>query len=418
MGWKEQFNRANTRIKNNIKQDAKDKLDLTKQKVEHSSVARFTKQKGLKNKAKFIGKGALNKFKSTNLYQNVKKFVGNVGKVLDFIIANIVPISIISAVLVLGTNIAIMSIGFVQAVGETPHYYCYTNPSDAIKNSKAYKQYCENDTSYIKMDTVNGHYVVQDGPGPCCACSVLNMLIRFYHSNNINIYDFLWQSNGQYAPIGSSIIAPSRDQYNLRLFITGSGGVNDSTKWAANLSTNGSKEFAENHGKPDYTMANWGYLRDPTINGGYTDVSTNENWVWDLSLENDSEGTDWSAQWYNGNHISIEGTKATFVHEDRAFRSLEEFKIILGAHPAGVVVYREYKPGKNHAILVTGYNESTGQFTVVDPALGLMGGFEQSADNCVSSDGVPIFNNAILSNPSGTTNGCNNMKSFTYLEQG
>ena len=411
MEWKEKFEKSNNRIKNDIKQKTKDNIDLTKQKIEHTDAVQFMKQKGFKAKASFVG----NKIKDSKLGQTVRKIGKVAGNIINFIVANAIPIAIISGIFVFGTTAAINAIAISQALGTSPHYYCYLDPPEAVKNSIEYQQYCQNDATYIKMDSVNGHYVVQDGPGPCVSCSVLNMLIRFYYANNINIYNYLWQSNGTYAPIGSSIIA-NRDEYNLRLFVTGSDLMNDSSKWAATNIPNGSKEFAENHGKKDYTMANWGYLRDPAINvtNGYPDLSTNDNWVWDLSLENDAPGTDWSAQWYSGNNVTIEGTKATFVQERRAFRSLEEFKILLDAHPAGIVVYRQYAAGQNHGILVTGYNESTGTFMVVDPALSIMGGYETSADMCAGG----IFNNAILSDPAGSTNGFANIIAFAYIEQG
>lgn len=427
MSWNEKFDKAdsqikksNSKLKDDISQKTKAKLDLTKQKIEHSNAVQFVKQKGFKNKAKFIGKGALNKFKNTNLAKNLQNIAKGVTKGAQFIVANIVPISIISGILVLGSNFTIMGVGIAQSIGETPHYYCYANPSDEIKQSKEYKQYCENETSFVKFSTVNGHYVMQDGPGPCCSCSVLNMLIRFYTNNSINIYDYLWQSNGQYAPIGNSILTTDKNQYNMRKFITSTYGKNDDSLWHAKENLpNGSMEFAKNHGKENYTMANWGYVRDPSIDsGGYTSLATNENWVWDLSLENNAEGTDWGAQWSTGNKVTIEGITATFVHESRPFRSLEELKIILNAHPAGIVVYRTYATGHNHAILVTGYNESTKKFTVIDPALGVMGGYEHDADSCVYGSGVQIFNNAILNDPAGKSYGFDNVLSFTYIEQG
>ena len=42
-----------------------------------------------------------------------------------------------------------------------------------------YKQYCENETSFMKFSDIDGHYVVQDGAGPCCSCAMLNMLISY-----------------------------------------------------------------------------------------------------------------------------------------------------------------------------------------------------------------------------------------------
>lgn len=420
MSWKDRFDKANSHIKDSIKQKTSDKIDLAKNKIAHSNAAQFANQKGLKNKAAFLGKSALNKAKNTNAAKKLQNAAKKAAKAAQFIASNIVPISIICGVLVFGSNLAIMVVGITQAVGETPHYYCETDPSDSVKQSKEYKQYCENETSFMKFSDIDGHYVVQDGAGPCCSCAMLNMLIRFYYANGINIYDYLWQSDGKYAPIGNSILTDNSAQYNLRLFIT--GNISENTDpWRAKLGVNGSKDFAKSHGKNDYTMANWGYLRDPTINNseGYGDLSTNENWVWDLSLENDAPGTGWEAQWYSGNNVTIEGTTATIVHESRAIRSINEFKILLNAHPAGIVVYREYTPGNNHAILVTGYDESTGRFTVVDPARGFYGGFEHDADECVSGGGVTIYNNDILSDPSGTAaNGCNHMMSFTYIEEG
>lgn len=423
---KEQFHNAKERISGDIKQGASDTLNSIKDKAKYSSVGRFAQEKGFKNKAKFIGKGALNKFKSTDVYNTFKKVQKGIGNFLNFIIANWQIILIIIAVLLVASTLALFAVSIAQTIGENPHYYCYTNPSPEIRKSKEYMQYCTNDASYIKFDDVNGHYVVQDGAGPCTACCVLNMLIRFYYSNDINIYNYLWQSNGQYGSVGNTLQATDSNEYNFRRYITGYIGKNEDM-FTAKGQPNGSIDFAASFGKSNYTMANWGYLRDPTIDSGegYGDMN-NENWVWDLSIaENNGEGSSWGTQWGNGRSVTIEGTTATFVEVNEPIKSLDDFKELLIAHPSGIIVYRQYgvmtgSSYPRHGILVTGYDEDNQCFKIVDPAFGMSGGYERLATDgdCIKSNGVEIFNNSILSDPTGSTYGQPNMMKYVYLKEG
>lgn len=455
MGWKESFNKANDKIKtavknnnehhkeqfhnaaeridNDIKQGANDILDSIDDKVKYSGVGQFAQQKGFKNKASFVANGALNKFKGTDVYKAFKSVKKGIGAVLNFILMNWLLILIIAIVVPLVATLGLYAFSIAQGIGETPHYYCYTNPGPEIRKSKEYMQYCTNDASYIDFSDVNGHYVVQDGPGPCTACCVLNMLIRFYYSNDINIYNYMWQSNGQYGQLGNTLESPDKNEYNFRRWITGYIGANTYSSFVAKGQPNGSIEFAASFGKPDYTMANWGYLRDPSIDNGegYGDMN-NENWVWDLSIpENNGEGSSWGTQWYNGHQVTIEGTTATIVEVDEPIKSLDDFKELLIAHPAGIIVYRKYAEDSNpsnvpmHGILVTGYDEDNQSFTIVDPAWGMSGGYERLAtDTVIKSYGVEIFNNDILSDPAGQTE-CNvqgkflpNITKYVYIEEG
>ena len=416
---------------------AKNRVALEKEKFNHSSLGRFTKEKGLKNKAKFVGKGTWNKVKHTNIAQMLKRIFERIKKIIKFIIKHGKFIIAFSSIVLLLGNGIIFVVSITKAYGSTPHYYCDIKPDSHVKNTKFYQQYCTtNNASNFNLDSINGHYIMQDGSGPCASCAFANLFLRFYTNRGINFYDYLWQDDGQY-PIDLRIEANVGG--TLRAYVNqGSMSKNQkdngeekytikyNTKDPSSgikYSATGSNAFAKKHGYGDVTMANWGYLRDEdldfsgqTIGQTYQDISNFDSWVFDFSVKDSSvPGSTWSFSCTSGTYISINGVKATIKYVEYGASSTwewnngEDLKKLLDEHPAGIYVYRYYEPSKRHAILVTGYDENG--FYVVDSGKGLLGGFEGSADSslyCCTS----LWNNEILNNPIA-----NNVISYAYIEE-
>lgn len=421
MGWKEQMGKTTARIK----QGARDKTigraenwaNLQKDKFNHSTLGKVAQAKGFKGKAGALGKGAAKKLKGYNAYKKAQEAIKKIQKVASFLISHGKVILIVTAVVTLIWNGAIFVIGITQALGSTPHYYCEIDADEGIKQTSLYKQYCSKGSSAFELENLNGHYVSQDGSGPCTCCSSMNLLLRYFTKHDINVYDYMWGEDGQYdidKTVNVSDTEHMQGGTTFRKFTNGNSY--NITTCTAKFGEYGSRNFALANGKPGYTMANWGYVRDDTLD--YTDVEmddsftdfngNNEKWVWDLSIEtNNGPGSTWGAVW-GSRAIIIDGVTATFEYVPGDWGDADGLRQLLDEHPSGVIVYRNY--GSNlHAILVTGYKEDV--FYVVDSGFGTMGGFEGPATSslfCIQS----CWTNEVLKNPSG-----HNVQCYIYIKE-
>ena len=409
--WKDKFNKSTERIKESAKTKVNEKVDLAKGKVNNSNAMSFMKADGAKGKLDFVKNKALGKVKAYEFYKKIQAMILQMQKVISFVVANIEVIGISTLVIILVWNLTIFGISVAQTIGDTPHYYCDIDADEGIRRTALYKQYCANGGSGFDLGSINGHYIVQDGSGPCTCCALNNLLLRYYTANGENYYEYLWNDAGIYSPDALALDCTVGN--NIRSYIN--GGSSNSTNCTSGSSfPNGSSKFASENGKTGYTMSNWGYLRDESVEyegttNAYENLANNENWVWDLSLDNKGAGTAWSAAWTDGNKVSINGITATWTHVEGSWGNGSDLRLLLDEHPSGVVVYRQYGTGKMHAILVTGYDEDG--FKVVDSGLGCRGGFEgpaSSSNFCIQS----IWNNDILENPSGK-----NIISYTYIAE-
>ena len=351
-------------------------------------------------------------------------------KLLKFIKKNLKAILAISAIVTFGSNAILFGSSLIHAIGETPHYYCDVDPPAAIKNSHAYQQYCVlNNGSNFTLDEINGHYIMQDGSGPCLACAFANMFLRYFTRNNINFYDYLWQEDGQY-PVERQIQASIGSTW--RTFTNYNSSAKNLKDDGTEKYTNkgdaylgGVKKFGQKYGH-NITMADWGYLRDDSkiytgqpIGQAYDNLSANEKWVYDLSVWNSWDpGSTWTVGFGTGANVTIEGVKATLVVIRRdevssnnwQYNSGDDLRKLLDEHPSGIMVYRVYDGDRHHAILVSSYNPD-GTFNVVDSGKGLLGGFEGPASSdtfCITR----IYNDNVLNNPNQ-----NGIIWYAYIEE-
>lgn len=372
--WKKQFNKSREKDKKSVK-------DLAAQKrkdLEDKLLDQVADKGSLKGK--LLAKGI--KLVKDN------KYLKEASKVISFIASNIQTILVILLIIIVACYFLITFMSIFQAIGSTPHYYCDIDADKGVKRSKVYQQYCTNGSVGFELDNINGHYIVQDGSGPCTDCACLNLLLRYYTSKEINLYDYLWDNTGQFIADNNALsLDTTFGNTSIRKYIAASGNTNCSNK--ASL-TRGSKWFAKKHptknisNSNNFSKADWGYVRDESLSFEGLDfdeaintdeaknISTNDNWVWDLSCE-----TTWSAQWGEGNYITIDGVTATWEYPEK-WTNKEELKALLLKYPSGIVAWRNYGSG-NHAILITGWNEEEQCFNVVDSALATSGGFEGPA---------------------------------------
>lgn len=411
--WDEKFNNVSSRIKSpqNNPEHNQGKLDNAINNVTNS-IQKFGPKFGnravnkLVNSAKNTGKAIMN----SDTAKQIQKIIQTTAKIVKVIATNAKLIGIVFAIVVLVYSAVIFGISIGQSVGTSPHYYCDVEATTSVKNSKLYKQYCVRAKGF-ELENINGHYLVQDGSGPCTDCSMNNMFLRYFTRLDINWYDYLWQQDGQYAIEGqlltNSIGQESTIRHHLNAYTTAT--AEQGVDVAHDSVVNGSIHFAELHNKPGYTMANWGYFRDNSLDiekwnqtyNYYINNKDNSKWVWDLSLPNFGEGSNWCVNWtqklkLNG-LLNVETVILDTGFNQAVLKDMFTNPTICGQ--AGIVVFydRDGDASPDHAILVTGYDTQRKEYRVVDPALGTAGGFEgpaSSANFCSEAAGVSAMLNS------------------------
>lgn len=417
------------------------KIDLTKQKFDHSKAGHAAK--GLKDFAKSKDKAGyakgkvksaanrtkenikslpgrtFNKAKNKLLNNNtIKRTIEAVTHMVNFIVTWWKVIAIVGIIVLVGFNVTVIAIGISQSIGPSPHYYCDLEASSSIKSSSVYQQYCKQKDIAWTVDNINGHYIVQDGSGPASACAMLNMALRYYtlESDNLdfgttNVYKYLWQADGRYNINGSTLSDGTSQNKTIRQILGSDHAKNDEDSTAS--MTNGSRQFAAAHEKLGYNMSNWGYLRDDSVDyksyaitsDFYEDLSQNEKWVWDLSLDNKAEGTSWVLDNWNKkfimNSVKFNVEQMTCPNGDKGYAILKNRLISVltdkandsdnwwqyYSRSAGVMV--EYTKTKGsievtHTILLTkALTTTSGKYLFygVDSSLGTSGGWEGPFDS-------------------------------------
>ena len=262
-------------------------------------------------------------------------------------------------------NGVIIGIGISQGLASSPHYYCDPDAPKSIKSSSVYQQYCVRKSNIWGVDNINGHYIVQDGKGPAASCAILNMILRFYSIDDdefaygkSNVYSYLWQQDGRYTNRGNSVGGDDTGVTALKSIrqVLNNGASTANTKLNNNLE-NGTRSFALAHDKSNFTMSNWGYLRDESIDyedymlksDFYDSQADNDKWVWDLSLDNMAEGTSWLDSDFN----SKSGNWDFSVRMGVTRCNIETFKI-----PAGDKGYEIFKNRIDNILVGTSEGET------------------------------------------------------------
>ena len=349
--------------------------------------------------------GAAEQFGNTDIGKKTKEIFDKIKRTVAFIADNIKVILICSAIVVLGSFITIFSISMIQTFGKSPHYYCEVVPDEFIKDTEFYKQYCERNPNSFELETLNGHYIVQDGSDVELqkACALNNMLLRFWCMNEVNWYDCLWDETGKYPNEPLIDIKYQSGARDLRHYVNGNNTTDNTSSTCFTGNAYGATAFAKENDISNWKTATWGYLRDNTMT--YANQTTagdsvtkdhyqNENWVWDLTSTNvwdvpaDNETGDLNlfalSNWtFRGGDVDIyhlkpgEKIKTGDGQEISApIDDLDLLNMILGqhvykGHPEGIVVYTD-----SAAILITGWDSVTKSFICIDSSLGLVGGFE------------------------------------------
>lgn len=355
-------------LKDNVKQNAYNKIGINPEEI--------MKAKGTSGKALAIAKQLGGK--AAEKYEWVGKAVDfgkNVANAVRFIITYWKPILITILVIVAAFCITVRFLNFYQAVGKSPHYYCDIEADEGIKKTQLYKQYCATGNS-LDLENLQGHYIIQQGSGPCTDCSFLNMYLRYFTKNGVNFYEYLWNDEGE---CPNKFTDTSIGEVTPYEFFAAPGYGSDPAYTAGDVS-GGPMEFARNHGKgsPEPNNANWGYVFSEDEYTDYENLAGSGSWVWDLThgLHRPGENASWNAGWNDGKTMTIDGVTATL--RCGGALSYDELKDLVKEHPSGIEVYGDYKGDSNpdHAILITKYDDATGEFWCVDPGLYMAGGFE------------------------------------------
>lgn len=408
----------------------KDMNDFEKDPLRTTGRVALNGAKGIGGKALKFGNDVIQKQRELRRIVNTTKNIAV--KLMPY--TKIIGIACVVVLLIYNAIIFGISVG--QSVETSPHFYCDVDAPLAIKHSAVYQQYCTQKDLNWNVENINGHYIVQDGKGPADCCAIANMLLRFYTIKSgdlwfgtTNVYSYLWQSDGQYNIRGTTFALDDPDagaiasSYTIRSMLT---GYNDAINYEENDPDIkvGSREFAAMQEKPDFTMSNWGYLRDENIDiKSYKQTSDfyladdeNTNWVWDLSVENQAPGSAWrnpDKSWemsfrLNGTKFAIEemkcpnGDKGYAILKDRIVNVLnatygdwtEYYK-----GTAGVLLQYSKTTSTDtikHTILLTKYKkDSAGNMTWygVDSSLGVCGGWEgplNDSEERFVNDGIRI----------------------------
>lgn len=345
--------------------------------------------------------------------------------------------AIVAIVAVLLFNFIVFAIGVGQSVSISPHYYCDLEAPSSVKRSKVYQQYCTLKDLNWNVSNINGHYIVQDGKGPADSCAIANMLLRFYtiESGDLwfgttNVYRYLWQGDGQYNINGTTFAQGDTEAGATATNFTIRAKLNNYTT-ASNTNendpdvANGARAFAASQEISNFTMSNWGYLRDESIDiKSYKQTSDfymaddeNTKWVWDLSVGNMAEGSAWradNATWnmsfrLNGTKFELEemkcptGDKGYAILKDRIINVLNTLSGKWTEYykgRAGVILEYSVTGAENykHTILLTKCKETSSGSGVyewygVDSSLGTSGGWEgplNDPDGKFVADGVEL----------------------------
>ena len=371
--------------------------------------------KSLANGAGAYGNMAKNWAKSTEAYRKIQSAYAKMQGFITFVTVNIVPILIITAIIIVLWNGTIFGISVYQAMGDTPHYYCKLDPPGWEKSNPWYQLYCTNGRSNFALEELNGHYIIQDGGGPCYCSAMANLLLRYFTANGVNFYDYLWDENGQYNP--NYLLETDFGNVTLRHFLNANTSNTCGSNWSAGYCAYGSRDFASAHNKGVYEMANWGYLRNDQIANSFGEMfdAEDEDWVWDLSMEDRAPGTSWGMNLNSDGHwcrcLSSTGETVTATlrcltpaNDGFPLRNPDDFANFLNEHPSGVVVYQG-----RHAILVTRCEQvSPGiyEWYCVDAGLGMACGFEGRIGNPEAPTGFNLLDQytSYMFNHCGETN--------------
>ena len=320
----------------------------------------------------------------------VQRFKARIEKIKNWIKAHLPVIkwvAIIMAVLTLLWNIGLYIHSVVAVAGQSPHYYCELEADRGMQNSAFYKQYCEG--GGLSLEELNGHYMIQDGSGPCTACATMNLYMRYFTANGVNIFDYLWDENGH--ATYTSFPENNKNANNWYELIsraqnqTYNQGDNDGNR--RNMSASNSwYQFAITKGGCGMTdgwgnIPNWGfwYSEDIFSDGTYENRKTdsgNAEYTYDIDGYGCLGPGVW-ARWYanvyanDGMQITIDGVTATMVVKfDHP--SVDQLISLLSTHPSGICFCT-----MGHGMLFTRYVDGT--FYMVDSGKGRAGGFEGPA---------------------------------------
>lgn len=325
----------------------------------------------------------------------VQRFKSRIEKIKNAIKAHlpfIKWVAIIMAVVTLLWNIGLYIHSVVAVAGQSPHYYCELEADRGMQNSAFYKQYCEGGS--LNLEELNGHYMIQDGSGPCTACATMNLYMRYFTANGVNIFDYLWDENGhaKYTTFPENnknannwyeLISRAQNQVYNQGDNTDGGNTGNRRNMSA---SNSWYQFALAKGGCGMTDAwgnipNWGfwYSEDIFADGTYENRKTdsgNAEYTYDIDGYGCLGPGVW-ARWYanvyanDGMQITIDGVTATMVVKfDHP--SVDQLISLLNTHPSGVAFCT-----MGHGMLFTKYED--GVFYMVDSGRGRAGGFEGPA---------------------------------------
>lgn len=391
--WQKVKNKASHNFDESKQQKAFEKEEANEAKQRKKQYKQDTKVKGFRAKAKQRWKKRAEKVANSNIANKIKRVIAIIVSFASFVRRHLLLFLFLLLLCLIIIPLALFGVSLLQAIGSSPHYYCDLDASAYTKSSAIYKQYCTTARGGVTFENLNGHYVVQDGSGPCTSCTTLNLLIRYYAAYDINLYDYLWQADGQYTIDGQvGVVDNSHHQVTLRDILNTDEPTTCSTN---STSPYGSRKFAEKHGRGyNYNMSNWGYFSDTsldiadtdTLSYSHVDISNQDGWVWDLSMDNFGPHSSWRTWWSPS--IEIEGVATNFQFSSASTISGKQIKEALdkeydmSGNQWGVHMWYSYpKEGKNgtHSILITGYpGDKLGhdKWMIIDPALGRGGGFE------------------------------------------
>lgn len=282
--------------------------------------------------------------KGMEAFNKLKRAFETAQKVVQWIIAHIKPIAIVSLCVVVAATVILVGNSLIQVIGPSPHYYCDLLADKDIKKTATYKQYCSGHGGGYSLEELEGHYFKQCGPNGtgsgagCAFCSMGNLYMRYFSVYDENFFDYLWDETGQY-----------NQNYQLT----------SNVPWGGNTATNirhiinaGSTQSSSQMGTPSA----WKYVP-------ITDTSDTGNYIIDQSLELTDQGSTFCANIHTGNSITIGDITGTVQNADQEIRDGKTIAELLEEHPCGLYVHNG-----QHAIVVTRYEDN--KWYIIDPAGG------------------------------------------------
>ena len=138
--WKKTAGKTSDQISSNVS----NAVNLKKEQLSKSRLAKFAKSDGVAGKAKFLANGVKGQLKEYDAIKKAEQALKKFQNVIKFIVSHIKIIAIIAIVIIIVWNVVIECISLSQSIISSPHYYCDLEADEGTKRSKLFNTYRRN----------------------------------------------------------------------------------------------------------------------------------------------------------------------------------------------------------------------------------------------------------------------------------